>query len=195
MIALPVQCMASRWLSSPADIIIKVTLIRLLQMVQAPSTANMAYIVDPRKEHTPGPATPAAQPHPPAKGGPQGAKAAASAGPPADLVGVFQQGVLQQWGKEWTGVAGSGQSCAGVALRELVGVCVRGFGKVLWRAYRSSQGLQISLAGQALSSRPQLQQVCFQILRLAMVCEPETLPVHVDTSLFPVQAMQSCSKC
>ena len=103
---------------------------RLLQTLQAPSTANMAYIVDPRKEHNPGPATPAAQPPPPTKGAPKGGKAAAAAaaGSPADLVGAFQQGVLQQWGKEWTGVVGSRHSCAGVAWQELVGVGVRGIG-------------------------------------------------------------------
>ena len=97
-------------------------------MVQAPNTASMGYIVDPRKEHNPGPAAPAAQHHPPAKGAPKGGKAAAAAGPPADLVGAFQQGVLQQWGKDWTGVAGSGQSCAGVASHELVEVGMHGIG-------------------------------------------------------------------
>ena len=112
------HCTASRLLSRTLQP--EMTPTCLLQMVQAPSTANMAYIVDPRKEHNPGPATPAAQPHPPPKGAPKGAKAAAAAGP-ADLVGAFQQGVLQQWGKEWTGVAGNGQSCAGVALHELSG--------------------------------------------------------------------------
>ena len=149
----------------------RVTLIYLLQMVQAPSTARMAYIVDPRKEHNP--AVLAAQPDPPTKGAPKGGKAAAAAaaGPPADLVGAFQQGVLQQWGKEWTGVAGSGQSCAGVALHALG---KRGTGGAGWsvHACRSSRGLQSSRTG--IVTKTTVAQVPVQTQRLAVLRMPET---------------------
>ena len=130
-----------------------------LQMVQAPSTARMAYIVDPRKEHNP--AAPAAQPDPPTKGAPKvgkAAAAAAAAGPPADLVGAFQQGVLQHWGKEWTGVAGSGQSCAGVALHAL-GRCVYvALVEPVGVYMPAGQAEGCKAARRALSLRPQLHR-------------------------------------